>query len=112
MGTVFTRKGSSKLYVGYKDATGTWRYQSTGLQQGQEAKARQVLASIERRVEAGHELGLEAGATVTVSAYSTKWLEARAARGVVDHPNDVARMRDHVLPVIGTSKLDEVRPRH
>lgn len=60
-------------------------------------------------------MGLKARAEVgapgpiTVEAWSARWLKGRTGP---DATNDRARLRLHVLPLIGALPLDEVRPRH
>ncbi|MCU0693976.1 MAG: site-specific integrase [Polyangiaceae bacterium] len=46
----------------------------------------------------------------TLTEFSKRWIERRAHLKTVE--DDEARLRDHVLPTLGSMKLDEVRPRH
>lgn len=46
----------------------------------------------------------------TLAEFAEGWLERRAHLKTVG--DDRARLRDHVLPVLGSMNLDELRPRH
>jgi len=48
----------------------------------------------------------------TVESYCTGWLERRKLRNLVSYVDDVGRLQNHVLPRIGTVRLDELRPHH
>lgn len=51
MGTVYAR--GRKLWIGFKDITGRWRYEATTHVVGEEAKAWEVVHAIEARIAAG-----------------------------------------------------------
>jgi integrase len=55
--------------------------------------------------------GAEKKSTLTVSELVEKWLAQREGEGI-DIDQDKQRFRDHVLPVIGSLKVVDVRPRH
>jgi integrase len=110
MGTVYLK--GKMLWIGFKRGD-EWVYQSSGLGVGHEAKARKLLEKIEAKIEAGEELEKASGVDVHVLAhYADVWIEKREALGLADWKSDRARLRDHVLPVLGEKRLDEVRPRH
>jgi len=48
MGTVWER--GRKLWIKFKDASGTWRYSSSGYEVGQEGLARALLDEVEAEV--------------------------------------------------------------
>jgi integrase len=110
MGYVYKRGNS--LWIGYHDAQGKLHQVSTGLEVGDEKKARQVLQRIEARIQAGIELGEAESGPLTVARYAERWIEERKARGISAAHDDGARLRLHVLPTIGELPLEEVRPKH
>ena len=85
---------------------------STGLEVGDEKKARQVLQRIEARIQAGIELGEAESGPLTVARYAARWIEERKARGISAAHDDGTRLRLHVLPTIGELPLEEIRPKH
>jgi integrase len=93
---------------------GKWRYKSTGLKDSPEnrAKAERILAEVRDGMHAKAAAMRGAPGPMTVRAWSKKWLDGRSAIGLADWENDRARLDLHVLPVIGTYELGEVRPRH
>lgn len=100
MGNIYRR--GNKLWLAFYDANGKRVRRSSGLMVGEEAKAEAVLRSIERQIKAGQELG-----GLTVRGYSRQWLKSRTNKSKRD---DVSRLKLHVLPVIGSMRIDEVRP--
>ncbi len=107
MGYVFQR--GAKLWVGY-DHDGKRVQKPTGLNVGEEAKARAVLRKIETKLVAGEEFG--ADGPITVEVYAERWLKERKARGLAMADDDEARMYLHVIPRIGEMVLADVRVRH
>jgi len=110
MGTVYAR--GTKLWVGYKDIGGARKYAPTPFTVGQESKARRLLEAIERRIEAVAEAGETALGPVTVRRYAERWIADRRKRQVSSANDDDARLRLHVLPIIGDLILVETRPKH
>ena len=110
MGYVYKRGNS--LWIGYHDAKGKLHQVSTGLEVGDEKKARQVLQRIEARIQAGIELGEAESGPLTVARYAARWIEERKARGISAAHDDGTRLRLHVLPTIGELPLEEIRPKH
>ena len=110
MGTIY-RRGDS-LWLGFKDASGKWRYKASGLGPGEEQKAKKLLERIEAKVAAGLAHGAEKQGPVTVARFADPWIEERRKLGLADADNDQARLRYHILPILGEMRLDQVRPRH
>src|SRR5882757_2631901 len=109
MGCVYAR--GNKLWIRFKGPDG-WTQQNTPFHPGDENKARKLLLDVEAMVAAGLKFDpTNTSGPITVAAYARKWLEERRAL-VADTKNDEARLKYHVLPVIGAMRLDEVRPRH
>lgn len=110
MGTIYAR--GNKLWIGYKDAGGSWTYVPTEFKIGNEDKARKLLDAIERRITAAVKLGEPAFGPVTVARYFARWLEDRRARKVASVGDDETRLRAHAMPEIGDLELASVRPSH
>jgi integrase len=60
-----------------------------------------------REVAAGTYRPDQSSASTTVAEYVEKWIERRKTRSVAD---DAARLRLHVVPALGTYRLEELRP--
>ena len=108
MGSVYRR--GDRLWIVYRDAHGRRQWRSTGLRVGQEREAERVLAAIEAAIEAGSAIGLDPE-TVTLRQWAAEWIQRRRARGVRTAGDEEARLRDHVLPVLGDERLADLRPR-
>jgi integrase len=52
------------------------------------------------------------GEPITVARYADRWVAGRRKIGLATADDDASRLRLHALPIIGTLKLEEVRPRH
>jgi integrase len=109
MGTVYPR--GRKLWIGYRDVTGRWRYEATDCVLGEETKARRILAKVEAGEAAGVAHGEAQHGPVTVKRYAEDWLEERRKRGLSNVDTDAGRLK-HAYPVIGHIPLRDVRPRH
>lgn len=109
MGSVYRRKGSVFLWLGYVDANNHRRLVSS--KTADEAEARAVLALLERQAKAEKASGLAKAGPVTVRAYAAKWIEARKLRNVASADDDAARLR-HAVRQLGSMPLKEVRHRH
>ncbi len=104
-GSVYTR--GKKLWVRVK-IDGKWTDRPTPFYEGQEKNAHALLAKMRDQIEAG--ATLEAG-PLTVERWAKKWMESRKLL-VPDWQSDDSHLRHHILPSIGSLRLDEVRPRH
>lgn len=87
---------------------GKWVGVPTGFRVGQEKLARKTLAAYDAKQAAGESTLGELG-PVTVNRAYTAWLKTRKL-DVPSWKNDRATMRLHVLPELGTRRLDQVTP--
>jgi len=116
MGCIYRR--GNKLWIRFKGPDGRWTQQKTSHSVGNETKVRKLLLETEARIAAGTAFAAgnpdltAGGGPITVGRYAKKWIEERAGLGLADCAGDAARLENHVLPVIGSLRLDEVRPRH
>jgi integrase len=85
---------------------------------GNETKVRKLLLETEARIAAGTAFAAGSpdltagGGPITVGRYARKWIEERKGLDLADCAGGAARLENHVLPVIGGLRVDEVRPRH
>jgi integrase len=110
MGTVYKR--GTKLWIGYKDLDGRVKYASSGLGVGEEEKARELLAEIQRRIAAEREAGATTKKPLTFERYADGWMRARRQRGLSSASVDDGRLRHHAVPALGKMLLSDIRPRH
>lgn len=110
MGSVYKR--GQKLWIRFKGPDGKWTQSKTDYRLGQERLARKLLAKVEDKIAAGAELGEAEQGPLTVKRYAERWTEEREKLGLADWASDASRLKHHVLPVLGSMRLDEVRPRH
>lgn len=110
MGSLYAK--GEMLYVQYKDLGGKRRNRSSGFRVGDEKEATKILQEIERTILAQREVGFTENSPPTVSAFVEHWAESRKQLGLADWKNDKRRLELHVLPIIGTQLLCDVRPRH
>lgn len=110
-GSVISHHGRLLLYV--RGPTGIWQQRATGLDDTPEnrERAEQLLAEVRVQLQAQADAG-GTGGPLTVAVWAKTWIETRRRDGVRDAGNDEQRLRDHVLPALGTMPLDQVRPRH
>ncbi len=105
-GRVYVRDG--RLVVAFKDTQGKWHQHRTELRPGQEAAAERLLAEIRDALDVGETW---TSGPLTVRAYVVgRWLETR--KHLASWKDDLARLKQHVLPAIGEMLLVDVRPRH
>ncbi len=108
MGCVYARKQA--LWLKYKDERGQWKQTGSGFRVGDEQKARELLASVERLVAAG--ASTVSDGPLTVRRWAEIWIKEQREKGVETVRDYEARLRDHVLPMIGAMRLDQVRVSH
>src|SRR5262245_56266038 len=107
-----------KLWARFKDESGRWVNRPTGYSVGDEAKATRFLATISglsARARARPVAGsprADQPTQLTVAKYVERWLEERKDLGLASWSDDAARLRLHVVPVIGQVALADVSPRH
>jgi integrase len=107
VGCVYRRY--QRLWIKFQDAKGKWIYRSTDYRPGQEAQARKLLRRVEEKIAQG---GTPDNGPLTVAKYASKWIREYKEMGIAEWENHEARLRLHVLPVIGELPIDDVRPRH
>lgn len=109
MGTVYAKGG--RLYIGWKDVDGTWRYTASGLSVGEEAEARGLLKRVELRVRKEAQLlrGPANLPVTTLAAFAEQWLASRERLKIRDVRNERTRLRLHVLPTLGSRSLDSIK---
>jgi len=110
MGTVYAR--GNRLWIGVKSPAGKWAYSRTEFVVGQEAKARKLLETIERRIQAGQAFGEAEHGPVTVQRYFERWVADRKRRGIGSAKDDETRLARHAMPTLGSVVLKDVRPLH
>src|SRR6185312_1904402 len=106
MASIYARGG--KLWCRLKDETGVWRSKPTPFRVGQEAQAHRYANAAQAKLDARRESGAKDGQH-TVSSYAEKWFPTRTNASARD---DIGRIRNHVLPVLGHMRLTDVRVRH
>lgn len=106
-GSIFARRG--RLLMAVKKH-GKWTQVATGYREGEEEKAAALLKRTRELLQAEQEAGIGDGATVAAYALG-KWLAGRKTH-VQSWPDDLSRLKTHVLPAIGALPLEDVRPRH
>lgn len=100
----------SVLYAKLKALDGTWKRVATPFRTGDEERAKSWAEERQREVERERARVERLGSgPLTVTAWATKWLDARKTKTVGD---DRTRIEKHALPRIGHLLLTEVRPRH
>jgi integrase len=110
MGSVFKRGDSKFWWVAFKDLDGKWRNVSS--EETDEQQAKRFLKILERKVQAEFEAGITIDSgPMTVARYAERWIADRKKRGISSANDDETRL-SHAIPMIGSLKLDEVRPKH
>lgn len=104
------------LWLRYDDADGETQYRSSGLHVGHEKQAHAMLDEIERQVsgERAHRNPPAKAALTsrgkTVAEFAYEWIAGRQhIAGVSD---EESRLKNHVLPLIGSMPIRDVKPRH
>jgi integrase len=114
MGSLYLK--GKKLWARYKNERGEWAGAPTPYRPGEETKAQRFLSELEAtvpaKVEAKSQMDLAPGEPITVARYADRWMAGRRKIGLATADDDASRLRLHALPIIGTLKLEEVRPRH
>jgi integrase len=114
MGSLYVK--GSKLWARYKGEHGAWKGAPTPYRPGDEANARRFVKGLEAATEAKSSFrkrtGGERKSPITVADYAGRWTDDRKELGLATASDDLARLRLHILPVLGTMPMEEVRPRH
>ena len=91
---------------------GKWVSKPTPYAVGDEAKAKRFAGRMEERFTTCRQAGGTApGGRLTVADFAKRWIEERRGR-VRTVADEEGRLKLHILPVLGSLRLDEVRPRH
>lgn len=106
--SIYTR--GNRLWGRLKDASGKWVSKRTDYHVGEEESAIRELAEAQRIIDAQRKAS-PAG-PLTVSRYADEWLQARAKRPLRSVADDSGRINNHLLPMLGKYRIDEVRPLH
>ena len=112
MRKAFIYKRGNKLWLCWHDATGKRHQEPSGLEVGEEKLAKEALRRIVARVEAGAKLDEATEGPVTVARYERQWTAERKVQGVITATDESSRLCRHVMPILGSTKLEELRPRH
>ncbi len=106
---VYERKhasGRRTLWIWFRDAEGRRVHESAG------ASIAEAVALLSRRKREVREGEFSRGSEpATISEYFEQWAPLRAAEGVRSHQREAQTMRSHILPALGSVRLDELRPR-
>jgi len=112
IGRVYTRSGKKPVVRLGKGSETMARERLGALQARMTAEGIEIVDRRYTRAVAPSERGPGLGgllaSTATVSAWSEVWLAERERKGIVSAPDDRARLRDHILPVIGTLPMASV----
>lgn len=103
MGNVYRR--GKVLWIWWFDSQGVRQYESTGYPVGQERKARAALRKMEERAKAGVATDDESVA----GFYFGVWRPFRRARDLSGQANEEVCIEKHVLPYLGSMRLEDVR---
>ena len=109
-GTVYPR--GQMLWIKYVDAEGKYAWKSTGCQVGQEKLADIFLRAVIEEVAAQRRAGVLPGKPLTVARYAEDWIAKRKRLGKLSAKDDEARLKNHVLPLIGDVLLADVTSDH
>jgi hypothetical protein len=108
MSSIYGR--GDRLWARIKNEHGKWVSQRTPYVVGEEDKALRYAAAGQRELVAKQKL--VEGGPVTVRAWSTRWLAEREKLGLRSVRDDRGRINNHVIPVLGDMRLEDVRPKH
>jgi integrase len=101
-------KRHQTLWAKYRDASGAIVRNPTKYRVGQEELA---LRYARRKEELAVERRTKAAGIQTVKTYTDKWIKARSGR-VATWKDEQSRLRRHLVPTLGSMRLDAVKPRH
>jgi integrase len=97
-------------WIAYTGPTGENVREST--KQGNRAVAKRIYQQRKREVVDGTWRPPSSGRAVTLADYAERWISRNHARKLATARDYEQRCRDHVLPVLGRMRLEDVRPRH
>jgi len=94
-----------------KDETGKWVSKPTEFAASEKHKAQRYATAAQKLIEKRKEDDAGVIGPHTVRSFSRLWLKERRERGVRSVDEEESRIRHHILPRIGSKRLDEVRAR-
>lgn len=100
----------NRLWGRLKNEHGKWTSQSTPYNVGQEELAERFIVAAQKALD--RKKRPDPNGPPTVAMFAEKWLKERETRGLLSVRDDIGRINNHVLPLIGSLRMDEVRPRH
>jgi len=105
-------KRGTRLWCRVRDEAGKWISRATPFNVGDECKARRYATAAQKKVDQRRGSGdASAIGPHTVRSFVRMWLKERRERGVRSVDKEESRIRHHVLPRLGSMRLDAVRPR-
>jgi integrase len=108
MASIVEKAGRTKLWMKVREG-GRWQLRPTPYTREQRHDALRYAKRTQQGIDKREANGQSA--KLTVRNYFKNWLEARKAADI-DWKHDDARMRIHVLPVIGDKLVPDVKPQH
>jgi integrase len=100
----------NRLWMRVKDESRRWVSKPTPYNVGHEKDCARYAKRAQEKID-GRRAGGETSGPMTVRVYSRKWLSERRARGVRSVESEESRIRHHVLPRLGSMRLEDVRAR-
>lgn len=103
---VFARKRRSGIvyYVSF-----VWNGKQVQERAGTDKRQAQLLERRRKReVRDGTYRADQQSGSTTLGSYAVKWLDARSLRGIRTVSDDATRLRLHVLPTLGSRRLDSI----
>lgn len=112
MGSIYAR--GTKLWLRFKQPDGEWACAPSGCSVGEEDKAWKKLEELEARLKATTDFNAATEETgpVTIERYALRWIEKRKKQDIATVADEEGRLKNHVLPLIGSMLVADVRPRH
>jgi integrase len=94
-----------------KDETGRWISKAAPSEVDDKRKAQRYATAAQKALDKRKEADAGTTGPHTVRSFSRVWLKERREGGVRSVDKEESRIRHHLLPRIGSKRLDEVRPR-
>lgn len=107
MSSIYAR--GNRLWGRIKDERGKWISRRTEFFVGQEDEARREIAAAQRIKDRKRST---TSGVLTVEAWASKWLEVRKTRELASIADDIGRLNNHVLPLIGHLPMEAVETFH
>jgi integrase len=106
MASIYAR--GSKLWCRLKNERGEWVSRKTKFEVGEERKAQRYADEAQRLIDNAE---ANPNAPQTIRSFSRRWLNERRERGVRAVDKEESRIRNHLLPRLGSMLLKDIRPR-